>query len=115
MIITDEELREWYEEMSEQGKWTCMVIDEAHKIKNSESKTYEKLLTVKVHFRLLLTATPLVNEIEELWNLIKFLYSESLSGQLFHVKFPDKDPECVSALQNVCNFDVDELCNLSWF
>ena len=102
LLITDEQVREYYEELSEQGNWTVGVIDEAHKIKNSDSKTYEKLLQINVKFRLLLTATPLVNGVDEIWSIIKYMFADSLAAGLFGIKFPENDPEVVAALQNVC-------------
>lgn len=53
--------------------WRYMVIDEAHRIKNEKSKLSELLREFKSTNRLLLTGTPLQNNLHELWALLNFL------------------------------------------
>ncbi|KAL3265822.1 hypothetical protein HHI36_010018 [Cryptolaemus montrouzieri] len=53
--------------------WRYMVIDEAHRIKNEKSKLSEYLREFKTTNRLLLTGTPLQNNLHELWSLLNFL------------------------------------------
>ncbi|XP_030746084.1 chromatin-remodeling complex ATPase chain Iswi [Sitophilus oryzae] len=53
--------------------WRYMVIDEAHRIKNEKSKLSEILREFKTSNRLLLTGTPLQNNLHELWALLNFL------------------------------------------
>lgn len=53
--------------------WHFMVLDEAHNIKNFRSKRWQTLLTFKAEARLLLTGTPLQNNLSELWSLLFFL------------------------------------------
>ncbi|XP_056643641.1 chromatin-remodeling complex ATPase chain Iswi isoform X1 [Diorhabda sublineata] len=53
--------------------WRYMVIDEAHRIKNEKSKLSEILREFKTTNRLLLTGTPLQNNLHELWALLNFL------------------------------------------
>lgn len=54
--------------------WEYIVIDEGHRMKNSKSK-FASVLTDQYHssHRLLLTGTPLQNNLQELWSLINFL------------------------------------------
>ena len=42
------------------------VFDEGHQLKNAESKKYKDLMEIKVEWRLLLTGTPLQNNLQEL-------------------------------------------------
>ena len=42
------------------------VFDEGHQLKNSESKKYKDLMQVRAQWRLLLTGTPLQNNLQEL-------------------------------------------------
>ncbi|XP_065159905.1 chromatin-remodeling complex ATPase chain Iswi isoform X2 [Atheta coriaria] len=53
--------------------WRYMIIDEAHRIKNEKSKLSEILREFKTSNRLLLTGTPLQNNLHELWALLNFL------------------------------------------
>ena len=53
--------------------WKYMVIDEAHRIKNEESKLSLIIREIKTANRLLLTGTPLQNNLHELWALLNFL------------------------------------------
>merc|ERR1719447_1636429 len=56
--------------------WKYMVIDEAHRIKNEESKLSVVIREIKTSNRLLLTGTPLQNNLHELWALLNFLLPE---------------------------------------
>jgi len=53
--------------------FVCTVYDEAHQLKNPTSEVATKLIRIKSSFRLLLTGTPLQNNLNELMGLLKFL------------------------------------------
>ena len=53
--------------------WHYMILDEAHNIKNFQSLRWQTLLTFRTRARLLLTGTPLQNNLTELWSLLFFL------------------------------------------
>lgn len=53
--------------------WRYLVIDEAHRIKNEKSKLSEIIREFKTANRLLLTGTPLQNNLHELWALLNYL------------------------------------------
>ncbi|KAF5355172.1 hypothetical protein D9756_005695 [Leucocoprinus leucothites] len=57
--------------------WYYMVLDEAHMIKNFKSQRWNILLMFRSFRRLLLTGTPLQNNLTELWALLQFLMSGS--------------------------------------
>lgn len=54
-------------------QWRYLVIDEAHRIKNEKSKLSEIIREFQTAHRLLLTGTPLQNNLHELWALLNFL------------------------------------------
>ncbi|CAM9514029.1 unnamed protein product, partial [Chrysoparadoxa australica] len=54
-------------------KWYHLILDEAHNIKNFKSQRWQVLLTFNSQRRLLLTGTPLQNNLMELWSLMHFL------------------------------------------
>jgi SNF2 family DNA or RNA helicase len=54
-------------------EYDLVIVDEAHKLKNPKSKNYEFMLQVKKKYFLLLTATPIQNEIGELFHLVSLL------------------------------------------
>jgi helicase SWR1 len=62
-------------------KWRYMILDEAHNIKNFKSNRWNALLNFNTENRLLLTGTPLQNNIMELWSLLYFLMPSSKANQ----------------------------------
>ncbi len=54
-------------------QWQYMILDEAHNIRNFKSKRWITLLALRARRRLLLTGTPLQNNLMELWSLLHFL------------------------------------------
>ncbi|KAI4878901.1 hypothetical protein NFI96_021724 [Prochilodus magdalenae] len=53
--------------------WRCVVIDEAHRLKNRNCKLLEGLKLMNLEHKVLLTGTPLQNSVEELFSLLNFL------------------------------------------
>ena len=60
---------EWLREFG----FCCIVFDEGHVLKNADSQVASKLRRIKSNFRLLLTGTPLQNNLKELISLLAFL------------------------------------------
>ena len=51
--------------------WTTVVFDEAHTVKNRDTKAFKAAVTLKADFRILLTGTPLQNRLSEIWALFE--------------------------------------------
>uniref|UniRef100_A0A8C7VCF7 Chromodomain helicase DNA binding protein 7 n=1 Tax=Oncorhynchus mykiss TaxID=8022 RepID=A0A8C7VCF7_ONCMY len=96
MILTDcPELRS--------VSWRCVVIDEAHRLKNRNCKLLEGLKMMDMEHKVLLTGTPLQNTVEELFSLLNFLEPERFpSENTFMQEFGDlKTEEQVQKLQAI--------------
>uniref|UniRef100_A0A3Q1BB47 Chromodomain helicase DNA binding protein 7 n=1 Tax=Amphiprion ocellaris TaxID=80972 RepID=A0A3Q1BB47_AMPOC len=83
--------------------WRCVVIDEAHRLKNRNCKLLEGLKMMDMEHKVLLTGTPLQNTVEELFSLLNFLEPERFpSEQTFMTEFGDlKTEEQVQKLQGI--------------
>ncbi|KAF2751194.1 hypothetical protein M011DRAFT_463934 [Sporormia fimetaria CBS 119925] len=64
-----------------QRHWQYLILDEAHNIKNFKSQRWQTMLTLRTERRLLLTGTPLQNNIDELWSLLYFLMPAGFAGE----------------------------------
>jgi len=54
--------------------WNYIIMDEGHRIKNANCKLVTDLRLYTSQHRLLLTGTPLQNDLKELWSLLNFLF-----------------------------------------
>ncbi|KAH8434953.1 putative chromatin remodeling complex subunit (Chd3) [Aspergillus melleus] len=53
--------------------WGGLIVDEGQRLKNDKSQLYDALSRISFPFKILLTGTPLQNNIRELFNLLQFL------------------------------------------
>lgn len=53
--------------------WRWVVVDEAHRLKNKNSKLFGALKNIRSEHRVILTGTPVQNNTTELWNLLHFI------------------------------------------
>ena len=73
VVVTSFEIVSIEKSKLKQISWHYFVIDEAHRIKNEKSLLSQVVRDLKSHSRLLLTGTPLQNNLHELWALLNFL------------------------------------------
>ncbi|KAI9891451.1 MAG: hypothetical protein M1814_002770 [Vezdaea aestivalis] len=65
-------------ELSNNGmQWTYLMIDEGHRLKNYNCKLLKELMRYNTESKLLITGTPLQNNLAELWSLMHFLQPET--------------------------------------
>lgn len=63
-------------------EWDCCVYDEGHVLKNFQSQRYQSLLKFGSNWRLLLTGTPLQNNLQELVSLLNFILPDQFAGAM---------------------------------
>ncbi|KAF2226673.1 SNF2 family DNA-dependent ATPase domain-containing protein [Elsinoe ampelina] len=91
-------------------KWQYMILDEAQAIKSSQSSRWKALLGFHCRNRLLLTGTPIQNNMQELWALLHFIMPSLFDS---HDEFSDwfsKDIE--SHAQSNTKLNEDQLKRL---
>ncbi|KAL3427367.1 Chromatin structure-remodeling complex subunit snf21 [Phlyctema vagabunda] len=70
--------------------WRYVVLDEGHKVKNDQSLISKSLQGLTAEYRLILTGTPLQNNLSEAWALLHWLYPEVFldnTSELFNESF----------------------------
>ena len=84
-----------------QCRWRAIVVDEAHALKNKESQLQRALSELDYDHLLLLTGTPLQNDVAELWALLNLVQPERFSSpQAFYHAYGElKTAEEVALLQ----------------
>ena len=85
--------------------WWYMIIDEAHRIKNESSALGVAVRQISTRYRLLITGTPLQNNLHELWALLNFLMPTVFtSASLFDSYFADNvQADVIKRLHTVIN------------
>ncbi|KAF3905072.1 hypothetical protein AA313_de0208683 [Arthrobotrys entomopaga] len=61
--------------------WRYVALDEGHQIKNSETLASQALQSINAEYRLILTGTPIQNNLFELWSLVHWLYPEVFTNR----------------------------------
>ncbi|MFC6613764.1 DEAD/DEAH box helicase [Halopenitus salinus] len=74
--------------------WDVLVLDEAHYVKNEETDRYELIDQLRYNYAFFLTATPIQNELTDLYNVVSLL-RPGLFGtrDVFHQYFINSDQE----------------------
>ena len=69
-------------------EWNVVCLDEAHTIKNANTKMSKAAMRLQAQRRVILTGTPIQNHLAELWNLFQFINPGLLgSAEQFKKKF----------------------------
>eukprot|EP00635_Sarcinochrysidales_sp_CCMP3193_P013369 CAMPEP_0118900094 /NCGR_PEP_ID=MMETSP1166-20130328/6361_1 /TAXON_ID=1104430 /ORGANISM="Chrysoreinhardia sp, Strain CCMP3193" /LENGTH=1283 /DNA_ID=CAMNT_0006839229 /DNA_START=441 /DNA_END=4288 /DNA_ORIENTATION=+ len=76
--------------------WRMLIVDEAHRIKNENAQLSKTVRQLQVENRLLITGTPLQNNLHELWALLNFLLPDVFASsekfdELFNLQIVDAD------------------------
>ncbi|MDV7395403.1 SNF2-related protein, partial [Arthrospira platensis SPKY1] len=62
-------------------EWAAAVLDEAQHIKNPDTQNALSAKALRAHQRLVLTGTPMENQVRDLWSLMDFLMPGYLDTQ----------------------------------
>ncbi len=77
-------------EIARQVHWDMLIVDEAHYLRNRDSQAWQAVNALPRQFLLLLTATPVQNSLEELYNLVTLLQPGQLpTPKEFRARFID--------------------------
>ncbi|KAG2389042.1 hypothetical protein C9374_014442 [Naegleria lovaniensis] len=93
-------------------KWQYLILDEAHAIKSSKSLRWKTLLGMKCRNRMLLTGTPIQNNMKELWALLHFIMPSIFDS---HDEFNDwfsKDIESHASKEQDAKLNEQQLARL---
>lgn len=83
-------------------QWKFIVVDEGHRLKNFNCKLVKELKQYPADSRLILTGTPLQNNLSELWSLLNFLLPEAFSDlEQFEAIFDFSDVQDKDGRENV--------------
>lgn len=96
-------------------EWKYVVVDEGHRIKNMNSVLLQRLKQLSTSGRLLLSGTPLQNNLAELWTLLNFLLPDIFSDlEVFESWFindstsiPNGDKKHAALTQLALNLDPE--------
>lgn len=85
-----------------QFAWEYIIIDEAHRIKNEESSLAQVIRLFNSRNRLLITGTPLQNNLHELWALLNFLLPDVFGdSEAFDQWFSGQDKDQDTVVQQL--------------
>ena len=82
--------------------WEYIIIDEAHRIKNEEAALSQIIRMFNSRNRLLITGTPLQNNLHELWALLNFLLPDVFSdSEAFDQWFSQQDSDSDTVVEQL--------------
>ncbi|XP_022776515.1 protein CHROMATIN REMODELING 19-like [Durio zibethinus] len=85
--------------------WSCVLMDEAHALKDKNSFRWKNLMSVarNANQRLMLTGTPLQNDLHELWSLLEFMMPDLFATEDVDLKklLNAEDRELIGRMKSI--------------
>ncbi|KAI9497024.1 SNF2 family N-terminal domain-containing protein [Zychaea mexicana] len=105
VIVTTYSGVQAYREILLKHKWGYVVLDEGHKIRNPDSETTLACKRFKTPHRIILSGTPIQNNLKELWSLFDFIFPGRLGTlPVFQTQF--SVPINIGGYANASNVQV---------
>ncbi|KDP38213.1 hypothetical protein JCGZ_04856 [Jatropha curcas] len=86
-------------------RWSCVLMDEAHALKDKNSYRWKNLMSVarNANQRLMLTGTPLQNDLHELWSLLEFMMPDLFATEDVDLKklLNAEDRELIGRMKSI--------------
>ncbi|KAK3233296.1 hypothetical protein CYMTET_56395 [Cymbomonas tetramitiformis] len=84
-------------------EWSHLILDEAHLLKNADSTRSMKLASVatRCSYRLMLTGTPLQNDMLELFNLLQFQMPDLFSVDMLELDGQEDEQALISKVKGI--------------
>ena len=102
VILTTYGLLPQEEEILKEVHWNVICLDEAHTIKNRQTKMSGAAMGLVADSRIILTGTPVQNHLGEMWNLLQFLNPGLLgSFEQFSHKFITNENADLNSLRKM--------------
>ncbi|CAO3597105.1 unnamed protein product [Absidia cylindrospora] len=105
ILITTYSGIQTYREILLKHKWGYVILDEGHKIRNPDSETTLACKQFKTPHRIILSGTPIQNNLKELWSLFDFIFPGRLGTlPVFQTQF--SVPINIGGYANASNVQV---------
>ena len=101
VCITTYEVANIEKTIMQKMPWRYLIIDEAHRIKNEASQFSKNIRLLSTEHRLLLTGTPLQNNLHELWALLNYLLPDVFASSEQFDEWFNLDVDDVEAKQRM--------------
>ncbi|KAM5566541.1 hypothetical protein ABKV19_014944 [Rosa sericea] len=86
-------------------QWSCVLMDEAHALKDKNSYRWKNLMSVarSANQRLMLTGTPLQNDLHELWSMLEFIMPDLFTTEDVDLKklLSAADTDLISRMKSI--------------
>lgn len=101
VLITTYEVMNLEKNVFQKIAWRYLIIDEAHRLKNEDSQFAQTVRLLNTQYRLLLTGTPLQNNLHELWALLNFLLPDVFASSEQFDEWFNLDVDDLEAKQRI--------------